>query len=69
MGLRSPMTIVPLRLAALAGTCAVLAGCLYALTVGTSVGQMLGELILGGRPEQTAADAASVCSRRSAERR
>ena len=60
MGLRSPMTIVPLRLAALAGICAVLAGCLYALTVGTSVGQMLGELILGGRPDQAAADSAAI---------
>ena len=54
------MTVVPLRLAALAGICAVLAGCLYALTVGTSVGQVLGELILGGRPEQAAADSASL---------
>jgi membrane-associated phospholipid phosphatase len=60
MGPRSPTTIVPWRLAALAGVCAVLAGCLYALTIGTSVGQLLGELILGGRPDQAAADSASV---------
>jgi membrane-associated phospholipid phosphatase len=60
VGRRSPTTIVPLRLAALAGICAVLAGCLYALTVETSVGQLLGELILGGRPDRAAADSASV---------
>lgn len=60
MGGRSPTSIVPLRLAALAGICAVLAGALYALTVGTSVGQLLGELILGGRPDPAVADAASV---------
>jgi membrane-associated phospholipid phosphatase len=60
MGLRTSTTIVPWRLAALAGICAVLAGCLYALTVGTSVGQLLGELILGGRPDQGVADSASM---------
>lgn len=59
MRLSSPITVT-LRLAVLAGICAVLAGCLYALTVGTSVGQLLGELILGGRPERAAADSASA---------
>lgn len=60
MGGSSPRSIVPLRLAALAGICAMLAGALYALTVGTRVGQLLGELILGGRPDPAVADAASV---------
>ncbi len=60
MGLRSPSSIVPLRLAVLAGICAVLVASLYALTVETSVGQLIGELILGGRPERAVADAVSM---------
>jgi membrane-associated phospholipid phosphatase len=60
MGFRSPRSIVPWRLASLAVVCAVLAACLYALTVGTSLGQLLGELIIGGRPDQATADSASV---------
>lgn len=60
MGLRAPTTIVMVRLAGLAWCCAVIAGCIYLLTVGASVGQLLGELMLGGRPDRAAAESASV---------
>jgi membrane-associated phospholipid phosphatase len=59
-GLATPASRVVWRLATLAVICAAFAGTLYAVTVGTSVGQLVGELIMGGRPEPAAAESASA---------
>jgi membrane-associated phospholipid phosphatase len=51
------------RLVALSAVSTILTVALYGLTVGTEVGQLVGELILGGRPTAAAAgDAAAVLS-------
>ena len=51
------------RLIALSAVSTILTVALYGVTVGTEVGQLVGELILGGRPTAAAADdAAAVLS-------
>lgn len=48
------------RLIALAAASTILTVALYAVTVGTEVGQLVGELILGGRPTAAAVDDAAT---------